>query len=143
MKFNDIKQLLTHAPELARLDGASRSFLFWRSEEQVLAAGVVIYVEGAKLDDTFCLLLEGQLIVEKAGALLGEISQGQIFGEMAYFSPRHERYASVRVGSPQAAVLRIQLTAAEMSLPGLAELRRYLGLQAWDRFVTDAESQAE
>jgi CRP-like cAMP-binding protein len=105
----------------------------------VFREGETIYEEGTRLDDTFCLLLSGELMVEKAGTLIGQISEGQIFGEMAFFSPEHARTATVRVGSAEATVLKIQLSPEELATARLSALKKFLGLRAWERFVSDAE----
>jgi CRP-like cAMP-binding protein len=139
MEYADVKQRFSSCPDLTELEPAPTALLLWRSDEAVFREGEIIYAEGAKLDNTFCLLLSGELVVEKAGKLIGQISEGQIFGEMAFFSPEHTRTATVRVGSTQAAVLKIQLSLEELATARLSALRKYLGLRAWERFVSDAE----
>lgn len=140
MEYNEIKQKVVKCPDLPGLEDASQAFLLWRGEEQLLEADEVVYAEGTKLDNTFCLLLSGIMFVEKGGTNIGEISEGHIFGEMAYFSPLHERTATVRVGSPKSSLLKIQLTLDELRSANFSLLKRYLGLQAWDRFVRTSQS---
>jgi CRP-like cAMP-binding protein len=139
MEYTDVKERFSSCPDLSELDAAPTALLLWRSDEVVFREGETIYAEGAKLDNTFCLLLSGELLVEKAGKLVGQISEGQIFGEMAFFSPEHTRTATVRVGAAEAAVLKIQLSPEELASARLSVLRKYLGLRAWERFVSDAE----
>src|SRR5205807_7955880 len=129
-------------PELAGLDELAAALLFWSAEQEALEGGTVIYAEGDKLDGTFCLLLAGSLVVEKGGVVIGEIAEQQIFGEMAYFTNPHSRTATVRVASPDALILKMQLAPAELSNAGLAALKRYLGLQAWNRFVNTSQHAA-
>ena len=119
-------------PNLTELEAAPTALLLWRSDEVVFREGEIIYEEGAKRDNTFCLLLSGELLVEKGGTLIGQISEGQIFGEMAFFSPEHTRTATVRVGSGQATALKIQLSPEELATVRLAVLKKYLGLRAWE-----------
>src|SRR5438477_13001839 len=102
MEYNDIKRSLRTCPDLAGLDEAAAAALLWRGEELTLEYGALIYEEGTALDNTFCLLLSGDLIVEKAGEIVGGILEQQLFGEMAYFTNRQARTATVRVGSPEA-----------------------------------------
>ena len=142
MEYNEVKQYLVAGLEAAGLDEAAAAALFWRGEEQTLEEGTVIYAEDQRLDHTFCLLLSGFLLVEKAGEVIGEVCEGQIFGEMAYFTSQHTRTATVRVGSSQAAVLKFRLTPAELGSARLSALRSYLDRRTWDTFVSSAHSLA-
>jgi len=139
MEYSDVKQRFSNCPDLTELDAAPTALLLWRSDEVVFREGETIYEEGTRLDDTFCLLLSGELLVEKAGTLVGQISEGQIFGEMAFFAPEHKRTATVLVGSAEATVLRVNLSPEELATARLSVLKKYLGLRAWERFVSDAE----
>jgi hypothetical protein len=143
MEYNDFRDKLNESPELAGLDDAVASGLFWRREELTLSDGAVIYQEGAPLDFTFGLLLSGDLIVEKAGSILGGIFEHQVFGEMAYFTNERTRTATIRVGSSQAVVLKFTLTSDELSSPAFSTLRTALELQTWNRFVNTSQSGSE
>ncbi len=141
MEYTDVKQRFASCPDLTGLDAGPTALLLWRSEEVVFRERDIIYQEGTKLDNTFCLLLSGELVVKKGGKQVGQISEGQIFGEMAFFAPQHARTATVGVASPEATVLRIQLSPEELETARLSALKKYLGLQAWERFVSDAERE--
>src|SRR5215469_1131300 len=99
MDYNDFTDALNETPELAGLDERLAAGLFWRCEEETLTEGAIIFEEGAPLDFTFGLLVSGDLIVEKGGAILGGIFERQLFGEMAYFTNNRARTATIRVGS--------------------------------------------
>ena len=139
MDYKDVKQILRRCPDLAGLDEAATAALFWLGEQQTLREGEVIYAEGDKLDNTFCLLLSGDLIVEKAGTIIGGVWEHQVFGEMAYFTRERERTATLRVGSTQAVILKFQLAPTELGSARFSTLRRYLGLHTWDRFVSTSQ----
>lgn len=143
MEYNEFRDILNESPELAGLDEKLASGLFWRREEQTLPQGAVIYQEGAPLDFTFGLLVSGDLIVEKGGSILGGVFERQIFGEMAYFTNERTRTATIRVGSPQAVVLKFTLTSEELRSPAFSTLRTALELQTWDRFVNTSQSGSE
>src|SRR5262249_5606511 len=113
---------------------------FWRGSEEGLPLGKVVYAEGTPLDDTFAILLAGDLLVQKGDTLLGHIGTGQLFGEMAYFSSSRARTATVRVGSTRAVLFRFHLPEQELRTPQFAALKKYLGQQAWDRFVSGSQS---
>jgi hypothetical protein len=140
MDHNELKQVLIGCADLAGLDESSFALLLWRAQELTLPSGTAIYTENAPFDDTFCLLVSGYLSIERTGVVLGEIPDQQIFGEMAYFTNLHARTATVRVGSPEALILKFQLTPAEFASPPFFALKRYLGLQAWDRFVSNSQA---
>ena len=139
MEFNKCKEMFRSCPDLKGLDEQVYALLFWRGEEKTFASGTVIYAEGAPLDDTFCFLEMGDLVVEKTGHIVGHITESRIFGEMAYLTRLRERTATVRVNSPEARVFQIQLTAREMATAQFSGLKSYLGLQAWDRFVSGSQ----
>jgi CRP-like cAMP-binding protein len=140
MNFNEVRRKLETCQDLEGLDDAGKAFLLWRGQEQALRPNEKVYSEGTDLDDTFCLLLAGTILVEKDGQSVGEIAEGQIFGEMAYFSPHHQRSATIRAGTDEGAVvLKIQLTLIELGNPRFAALKHFLGLEAWDRFVSNSK----
>ena len=143
MEYNEVKQCLMACPDLAGLDEACAAALFWRGLEQTLEAGAVVYAESEKLDGSFCLLLFGDLILEKAGEILGGVSERQIFGEMAYFTDQQARNATIRVGSPVAVILKFHLTSDELASPQFAALKRCLSLQTWDKFVNNSQALAQ
>ena len=142
MKQNAIRQCLLGCPDLGGLDEATAAQLFWRGEAQTLEAGTVIYAEDTRLDGTFCLLLSGDLIVEKNGEIIGGILGHQVFGEMAYFTNRRTRTATIRVGSPQATIVKFQVTAQEMASERFSTLRRCLALQTWEKFVCTSQCES-
>ena len=141
MEYRDIKKIVRSCRDLKAFDEAVISLLFWRGDEKSLKAGTIIYAESSQLDDTFCVLVSGELVVEKSGRVVGQIADGQIFGEMAYFTPLHRRTATVRVGAAPATILQIQLTREELATPAFSSMKRQLGVQAWDRFVSSSQSK--
>jgi CRP-like cAMP-binding protein len=139
MQQNDFQQLIRNCPDLAVLDDAAREFLSSRCEKIHLQPGIILYSEGAMLDNTFCLLLLGDLLVEAHGSSFGHIQENQLFGEMAYFTHQKTRTATVRAGSSAVLILKFQLTQAELSAAPFMTLKQNLGAQAWGRFVGDSQ----
>jgi len=139
MPQNDVQQCITNCPDLASLDEASQKFLLARGEEIQLNPGAILYSEGAMLDDTFCLLLTGELLLEIGGKRVGRVPKNELFGEMAYFLSEKKRTATIRAGSMGAFVLRIRLTRDELGAPAFIALKTYLGAQAWERFVSNSQ----
>lgn len=135
--------MLNESPETAGLDDSSIAALFWRCHLETINEGAVIYQEGVPLDFTFGMLIAGDLIVEKGGAILCGIFEHQVFGEMAYFTNQRVRTATIRVGSPQAVVLKFRLTMEELSSGPFSALRMALGLRTWSRFVDTSQNGSE
>ena len=142
MDNNEIERYLLTCPDLAGLDEAILSELFWRGTIQTLEAGTVVYAEGAPLDNTFGLLISGALIIERGGVILGGIFEHQAFGEMAYFNHEHTRTATIRVGSPVAVIVKIRMTAEELRSEKFLGLSKCLALQTWQKFVHTAQNDA-
>ena len=142
MEYSEVKRILAECPDLRGLDEGASTALFWRGEVSALGEGEVIYVEGEKLDGTFCLLLSGDVIIEKAGEIIGGIWEPQVFGEMAYFTRHQARTATVRVGSPEAVIVKFRLSPTELRSARFSTLRKCLGLHTWDRFVSTSQTFA-
>jgi len=126
MNYNDMMQYINECPDLAGIGPALAENLFWRAEDERLAEGEVIYRRGARLDNTFAVLLSGELAVERASETVGTVNQHQVFGEMAYFSQFRARNATIRVSSGGAAILRFRVSPVELGSQGLYALRRRL-----------------
>ena len=139
MHHDQVKERLLESPDLAGLDDLSTAELVWRAEVQTFQHGEVIYAEGCSLDHTFCLLLSGDVLVESGGDITCGLVEGQVFGEMAYFTNQRVRTATIRVGSEIAEVLRFRLTPAELHTEGLSALRRFLFMRTWNRFVSTSQ----
>ena len=139
MEYNDVKRCLQGCPDLAGLDEPTAAALFWLGEAQTLEEGAVVYAEGTMLDNTFCLLLSGDLVLEMAMEIIGGIFEGEIFGEMAYFTNRNTRTATVRVSSPQAILLKFRLAPEELADTRFSGLRKVLALETWQKFVSRSQ----
>jgi len=126
MNYNDMMQRINECPDLAGIGPALAENLFWRAENQRLGEGEVIYRRGAGLDNTFAVLLSGELAVERAGETVGTVNEHQVFGEMAYFSQFRSRNATIRVSSNGAAILKFRVSPVELGSQGLYPLRRRL-----------------
>jgi hypothetical protein len=142
MNFNQIKQAMAQSSDLAGLDNQSMGELLWRAEEEVYQQGEVVYQETDRMDHTFCLLLEGDLIIEKGGTILAGVFEGQIFGEMAFFINEGRRTATVRAGS-NSTILKFRIASSELESKRLAALKQCLSHRTWDRFVSVTQNADE
>jgi len=140
MEFNQVKKIFSHSPDLTGLDATSLGTLLLRGECQSFPGGKNIYTEGAPLDDSFCLLLEGAVLIERSWKVLAQTREPRIFGEMAYFTHGNGRTATVRAVSDPVVVLRFQLSADDLASEHFSGLKKFLGVQAWERFVSSSQS---
>ena len=83
------------------------------------AAGSTIIREG-DLDNSFYVLLSGSVEIEKSGHHIGNLQQGDCFGEMGYLS-QTKRSATVRAKS-DVALIRVNATTLDKAEEG-AQLR--------------------
>jgi hypothetical protein len=141
MHFNEVKKIFDGCPDLVGLDDSSRARLFWRAECQTFLSGANIYTENTPLDNSFGLLLSGTLLIERSWKVLGQMKGNPLFGEMAYFTKFQERTASVRAGSAEVQILRFYLAKEELADSHFAGLKKFLGVQAWERFVSSSQRE--
>jgi CRP-like cAMP-binding protein len=61
-----------------------------------LPRGKILYMKGAKSDNTFCYLISGAVnIVANDGSVVKEISEGKVLGEVALSDPNQVRTVTV------------------------------------------------
>jgi eukaryotic-like serine/threonine-protein kinase len=78
----------------------------WQSFE----AGDDIIVEG-DIDDSFYIIISGEVDVHKDGALIGQLKTGDCFGEMAYLS-KAERTATI-IAKDRVELMKVNATLIE------------------------------
>jgi Cyclic nucleotide-binding domain len=139
MQNDNTRQYFANCPDLAGLDDESLAFLKLRGQEVKLKPGAILYSKGAVLDDTFCLLISGELLVEMGPTVIGRVPENQLLGEMAYFIESKTRSATLRAGPLGAFLMKFRLTRAELATAPFASLKHFLGAQAWDRFVSNSQ----
>ncbi len=110
-RFNMVRQLRFFEdfsyPEIWEILHASQ----WQNH----AAGQQIVVEG-DIDDSFYIIVSGEVSVTKAGKTLGHLRDGDCFGEMGYLS-KTQRTATI-VAETAVAAMRVNATLMEQaSLP--------------------------
>lgn len=67
--------------------------------------GKLIYMKGEKSNDTFCLILSGNVnIVATGGNILKEMGTGEVLGEIALSNPHHIRTVNVIAKEPTLAL---------------------------------------
>lgn len=68
---------------------------------QELPRGKILYMKGAKSDDTFCFLISGAVnVVAKDGHIVKEIPEGKVLGEVALSDPNQLRTVTVITKEP-------------------------------------------
>lgn len=72
---------------------------YGRIEE--LPRGKILYMKGAKSDNTFCFLISGAVnVVAKDGHVVKEIPEGKVLGEVALSNPHQIRTVTVITKEP-------------------------------------------
>lgn len=141
MNFNDVKRIFEACPEISALDAHAQGLLLSSATEIDLPKGTVLYREGDPVDGTFCLLLFGKLEVEQAGMIIGEVSEQEILGEVAFFSMTGTRSATVRSSSSVTALLKFDISRLSGGNSSMfTPLHENLGAKAWRRFVCGSQS---
>lgn len=113
--------------------------LFWRAEEVSFKQGEEIYREGAEVDRSMAILVEGQLTILQGGEQIGLMAEPVCFGEVAFFGTRQKRTATVRVSSSAATILRLEIDPEELKSGPFSEIGRILKARAWETVVQDSK----
>ena len=120
------------------LDEGLLALLVWRAREQNSHAGQRIYTEGTPCDNTFGLLLDGELNISQRGTSIRTLSEPALFGEVGFFESRNMRTATVEVSSPTATYLLFEVDPTDLKSGPLQPLGKWLASQAWTTVVEDA-----
>ena len=89
----ELQQQLASVPLLAGLDGRVRKRLAETGKRRTYAAEEAIVTEGST-GTAFYIVLSGRARVERGGEVLGQLAEGDFFGELALIE-EHPRSASV------------------------------------------------
>jgi hypothetical protein len=127
-----------NCPPLQALDEPLLALLVWRAREQDARAGQRIYAEGTPCDNTFGLLVEGELNISQRGKSIRILAEPALFGEIGFFEARNTRTATVEVSSPSATYLLFEIDSADLKSGPLKPLGDWLSSQAWTTVVEDA-----
>ncbi len=83
------------------LDSEELDVLIQHGTVEELPRGKILYMKGAKSDDTFCFLDSGAVnIVAKDGHVVKEIPEGKVLGEVALSNPHQIRTVTVITKEP-------------------------------------------
>ncbi|MFO1501585.1 MAG: cyclic nucleotide-binding domain-containing protein [Verrucomicrobiota bacterium] len=140
MDYDDVKQKFVSCPAFRGLDEVSRALLFWKGREKRVARDGVVYAQGNALDNSFYMVLSGELSAEQNGKPVGTITESQIFGEMAFLNPIGTRTATIRAASEICLLLRFEVSQGELAGPAFRPLKDYFRSEAWSKIVSNAQS---
>ena len=83
------------------LDNDELDVLIAHGTIEELPRGKILYMKGAKSDNTFCFLYSGAVnIVAKDGHVVKEIPEGKVLGEVALSNPHQIRTVTVITKEP-------------------------------------------
>lgn len=80
MDFNTVRSAIIENQYFRELTPQTQGLLLRDANLRTAEKGYIIYQEGESLNDTFCLLLEGELVVKKSGAEVGMVEPWELFG---------------------------------------------------------------
>lgn len=112
--------------------------LFWRGQEKTFSKGARIYTEGDACDNTFFLLLSGELTILQRGSVIRSIPDPWLIGQLALTDLPKLRTATVEVGSPKATALVFEVSPEDLKSGVFQALGQRLAKQAWETFVEDS-----
>lgn len=101
MDLVDLKASLQLCELFLTLDDAELDLLMAHGTMEELPRGKILYMKGAKSDNTFCFLYSGAVnIVAKDGHVVKEIPEGKVLGEVALSNPHQIRTVTVITKEP-------------------------------------------
>ena len=126
MDFNTVRSAILENQYFRQLTPQTQGLLLRNANLRTAEKGYIIYQEGESLDDTFCLLLEGELLVKKDGAEIGEVDPWELFGETAFFTKLPSRSASIVVDTSEAIWAKWKITRDDLNDTMFQDLKRVL-----------------
>lgn len=104
LSLSDTRAELLRVPFIAKLPEPLRErcamMLLWCSREKDLAPRAFLYLEGKSDPNTGCVILTGQVTVEKDGEKTIYIDAPELMGEALQFTMDYQRTATVRAAVP-------------------------------------------
>jgi CRP-like cAMP-binding protein len=126
MDFEAVRNAIVENQYLRELTDETQGMLLRYANLRKAEKGYAIYSEGDEIDDTFCLLLEGELSVRLGEEEIGKVEEWEIFGEVAFFTKTPMRSATVAVESGQAIWIKWKITREELEGGTFDDLKRVL-----------------
>jgi len=133
MDVDSVKTALQLCELFTSLDGGDLDVLMENGEVKELPRGKILYMKGAKSDDTFCLVVSGSInVVAKDGHVVKEIGESELIGEVALSNPYQTRTVTVIAKEPTE-ILEWNINHIKEKIPGL--WKKLLKL-AWKKMNT-------
>jgi CRP-like cAMP-binding protein len=119
MDVDSVKTALQLCELFTSLDDSDLDVLMKNGEVKELPRGKILYMKGAKSDDTFCLIVSGSMnIVAKDGHVVKEIGESEVIGEVALSNPYKIRTVTVIAKEPTE-ILEWNINHIKEKIPGL------------------------
>jgi signal-transduction protein with cAMP-binding, CBS, and nucleotidyltransferase domain len=119
MEIEEIKALLTISEPFLAFESAELDVLQQHGEVKEFSPGKIMYMKGQQSNDTFCMILSGQVdIVATGGRILKSMGETEVLGEVALSNPHHIRTVNVIVKEPTQ-VLEWNVNHIKDKIPGL------------------------
>lgn len=119
MDVDSVKTALQLCELFTSLDENDLDVLMKNGEVKQLPRGKILYMKGAKSDDTFCLIVSGCVnVVAKDGHVVKEIGESEVLGEVALSNPYQIRTVTVIAKEPTE-ILEWNINHIKEKIPGL------------------------
>ena len=119
MDVDSVKTALQLCELFTSLDESDLDVLMKNGEVKQLPRGKILYMKGAKSDDTFCLIVSGSMnVVAKDGHVVKEIGESEVLGEVALSNPYQIRTVTVIAKEPTE-ILEWNINHIKEKIPGL------------------------
>jgi hypothetical protein len=126
MDFEAVRNAIVENQYLRELSDETQGMLLRYANLRKAEKEYEIYSEGQDMDDTFCLLLDGELSVRQGEEEIGKVEEWEIFGEVAFFTKTSTRSATVAVESADAIWIKWKITREELDSGTFEDLKRVL-----------------
>ena len=106
----------------------------------MVSKGHRIYTEGQPSDNSLCLLLRGQVAIQKESQTINTVGPGAVVGESALIRKEGQRTATVIVESDTAEYVKWVLAERDFEKGHIEEILHALGSKAWEYFLEEESS---
>ena len=107
------------------------------SEPILVARGHCIYTTGDASDNSLCLILSGEVAIQKESQTIKTVGRGAVVGESALIRNEGQRTATVIVESESAEYVKWILAVPEFAKGQIDEILHALGGKAWEYFLEE------
>ncbi len=116
---NAVKASLKDCVLFKTFDDFELEVLMVHGQLKKISAGKILYMKGEESNDTFCLIISGNVdIVGKGGQIVREMGSSEVIGEIALSDPNRARTVNV-ITKTSTEILEWNVNNIRDKIPGL------------------------